>query len=593
MLTYNAGSSIENTVPYEKRVAIGKGAILARKHQTRKISRSDFLKLSGAGLTGAALFGVAGCGGGGTISGGGSGGGGGSTFVFGRGIDSVSLDPINATDGESFRATRQVFDTLLDFAPESFDLIPALATEIPEAEDDGLSYTLKLRQGVKFHDGTDFNAEAVKFNFDRWRDTKNEYHKGGGGQTSDFSYYTGQFGGFDDDSVIESVDVVDDYTVKFSLKHPLGPFTRNLTMSPFGIASPAAIKKNVEGFWQQPVGSGPFKFVKWERNSQISFEANKDWWGTDLPESQGYGGPHLKEVVIRSIPDNTQRVAALTGNQLNAADGLVPDDVPTVKQQEGFKLEFRPPNTVGYLAMNNQKKPFDDPKVRQAFNYAINMPKLVEAVFGGTGEVASNYMPAMLEFFNDSIEPYPYDPDRAQQLLREAGVENLETELWYMPVTRPYMPDAKVVAQIMQQDLKDVGVNAKLVTYEWGTYLQKTGKGDHTTCILGWTGDNGDADNFLNVLLSSASATPTGALNVAYYKNKEVDDLLLEAQTTVNDSTRQDAYYRAQEIMHQDAPWVPIAYVEPPIGLQDAVKGFDPNATSSEAFNPISLSGGA
>src|ERR687895_647561 len=247
----DAGSSIRDTVPYEKSVATGKGPFMARTQKTRKLSRSDFLKLSGAGLTGAALFGVAGCGGGGTISGdGGGGGGGGSTFVFGRGADSVSLDPINATDGESFRATRQIFDTLLDFAPESFDMIPALATEVPEAQDGGLSYTLKLRKGVKFHDGTDFNAEAVKYNFDRWRDTKNEYHKGGGGQTSDFAYYTAQFGGFDDDSIIESVDVVDDYTVKFSLKEPQGPFTRNLTMSPFAIASPAAIKKNVDDFWQ-------------------------------------------------------------------------------------------------------------------------------------------------------------------------------------------------------------------------------------------------------------------------------------------------------------------------------------------------------
>jgi peptide/nickel transport system substrate-binding protein len=570
----------------------GKGPSMARTHETRKISRSDFLKLSGAGLTGAALFGVAGCGGGGTISGGG-GGGGGSTFVFGRGADSVSLDPINATDGESFRATRQIFDTLLDFAPESFDLIPALATEVPEAQDGGLSYTLKLRKGVKFHDGTEFNAEAVKFNFDRWGDTKNEYHKGGGGQSSNFAYYSSQFGGFDDDSVIESVDVVDEYTVKFSLKQPQGPFTKNLTMSPFAIASPAAIKKNVDGFWQEPVGSGPYEFVKWERNSQIRVEATKDWWGSDLPASQGYGGPHLKEVVIRSIPDNTQRVAALTGNQLDGADGLVPDDVPTIKQQEGFKLEFRPPNTVGYLAMNNEKKPFDDPKVRQAFNYAINMPKLVEAVLGETGEVASNYMPSLMPFFNESIEPYPYDPEKAKQLLKDAGVENFETELWYMPIPRPYMPDAKSVAQIMQQDLKDIGVNAKLVTYDWATYLTKTGSGEHPTCLLGWTGDNGDPDNFLNVLLSSTSATPTGALNVAYYKNSEVDKLLLKAQTTVNESVRQDAYYKAQEIMHEDAPWVPIAYVKPPIGLQDAVKNFDPNPTSSEAFNPVTISGGA
>ncbi len=563
---------------------------MARTHEGRKITRGDFLKLSGAGLTGAALLGVAGCGGGGTISGGG--GAGGSTLIFGRGADSVTLDPVHATDGESFRVTRQVFDTLLDFAPESFDLQPSLATEIPEAEDGGLTYTLKLRKGVKFHDGTDFNAEAVKFNFDRWRDTKNQYHTGGGGQSADFAYYSSQFGGFDDDSIIESVEAVDDTTVRFRLKEPQGPFLRNLTISPFAIASPTAIKKDVGGFWQNPVGSGPYTFVSWERNSQVRVEAFKDWWGSKLPASEGFGGPKTKTVIIRSIPENTARVAALTGNQLNAADGLVPDDVPSIEEQEGFKLEFRPPNTIGYLAMNNQVEPFDDPKVRQAFNYAIDISKIVETVLRGTGEVASNYMPSLIPYFNNNIEPYPYDPEKAQQLLEDAGVTNLDTELWYMPIPRPYMPDAKSIAQVMQQDLKKVGVNAKLVTYEWGTYIEKTGEGAHPMCLLGWTGDNGDPDNFLNVLLNSASATPTDAYNVAYYKNPEVDDLLLKGQTTIVEGERQKAYYRAQEIMHQDAPWVPIAYVKPPIGLQTAVQGFEPNPTSSEAFNTVSIAGG-
>jgi peptide/nickel transport system substrate-binding protein len=571
-------------------MATGKGAILARTHETRKISRGDFLKLSGAGFTGAALLGMAGCGGGGTIGGGG--GGGGNTFVFGRGADSVCLDPVNATDGESFRATRQVMDTLLRFKPESFDMAPALATEVPKAEDGGRTYTLKLRKGVKFHDGTEFNADAVKFNFDRWRDSKNPYHKGGGANSEDFAYYAGQFGGFDDDSVIESVDVVDEYTVRFNLKQPQGPFTRNLTMSPFAIASPTAIKRNVDNFWQEPVGTGPYKFVNWERNSQIRVEAVKDWWGTDLSASEGYGGPHVKEVAIKTIPDNTQRVAALTGNQLNGADGLVPDDVPTVKQQQGFKVIYRPPNTIGYLAMNNEKPPFDDPQVRQAFNYAINIPQIVESVLRGQGEVASNYMPSLLPFFNNSVKPYSYDPDKAKQMLKDAGVANLKTELWYMPIPRPYMPDAKSIAQVMQQNLEKVGVSAKLVTYEWATYLTKTGSGEHPTCLLGWTGDNGDPDNFLNVLLNSASATPQNALNVAYYKNPKVDKLLEQAQSTVDENEREKAYYEAQEIMHEDAPWVPIAYVTPPIGLQDSVKGFEPNPTSSEAFNTVSLSGG-
>ncbi len=563
---------------------------MARVQESRTISRSHFLRLSAAGFTGAALLGVAGCGGG-TISGGGGGaggGGGGNTFIFGRGADSVTLDPVNTTDGESLRVTRQIFDGLLDFAPESTDLIPALATEIPKPENGGRAYTFKLRQGVKFHDGSPFNADAVKFNFDRWRDSKNPYHKGGGGQSENFAYYVGQFGGFDDDSVITSVDAVDEYTVRINLKQPQGPFLKNIAMSPFGIGSVKAIKDNVNDFWQNPIGTGPFKFVQWNRGSTIELAANKDWWGSDVPASEGGGGPEVDKVVIRSIPDNTSRVAALTGGELSAADGLTPDDVPSVKDA-GLKVEFRPPLDIGYLAMNVQKKPFDDVNVRKAIYQAIDMEKIVKAFFGDTGQIATTYMPPTVPFWNSSIQRYPFDPEKAKQMLKDAGQENLQTELWYMPIPRPYMPDGKGIAQAMQQDLKKVGVNAKLVTYEWGTYLEKTGEGDHPMCLLGWTGDNGDPDNFLNVLLGSASATPTDALNVAFYKNPAVDKLLKQGQTSIDENVRKQAYMKAQELLVQDAPWVPIAYAKPPLGFQKDVHGYQASPTGGEAFNTVSL----
>jgi peptide/nickel transport system substrate-binding protein len=566
---------------------------LARKKSIR-ISRRDFLGLSGSGLTGVVLLGVAGCDEDETIQsgqGGSVGAGSGNTFIFGRGVDSLSLDPINATDGESLRVTRQIFDGLLNFAPESTDVIPALATEIPEPENGGRSYTFKLREGVKFHDGAEFNAEAVKFNFDRWRDSKNPYHKGGGPQSKKFTYYVSQFGGFDDDSLVGSVEVVGEYTVSFSLKQPQGPFLKNIAMSPFGIASPKAIKEDVENFWENPVGTGPFKFVEWNRDSTVELEAFEDWWGSDLPASQGGTGPKVQKVTIRSIPENTSRVAALTGGQLSAADGLTPDDVPSVKQT-GLKVEFRPPLTIGYLAMNTQKEPFNNVEVRQAINHAIDMNKIVRAFFGDTGEVATTYMPPTVPFFNEDIERYSYDPEQARQMLQDAGVENLETELWYMPVPKPYMPDGKGIAQEVQADLKKVGVNAELVTYEWGTYLEKTGSGQHPMCLLGWPGENGDPDNFLNVLLGSASATETYALNVAYYKNPEVDELLQQGRTTIDPDERQRIYLKAQEILVGDAPWVPIAYAKPPLGFQKNVQGYQASPTGGEAWNTVSLSGG-
>ncbi|WP_273842170.1 ABC transporter substrate-binding protein [Rubrobacter calidifluminis] len=567
-----------------------------RGEEQRAVSRRDFLKAGGTGLVGVALLGAAGCGGGKKIQGGAGGqqaSGGASSknvLVYGRGADSVSLDPINATDGESFRVTTQVFDSLLAFAPGTTDVIPWLAVEVPKPENGGRLYTFKLRKGVKFHDGTDFNADAVVFNFDRWRDTKNPYHKGGGGQSSNFAYYSSQFGGFDEKSIIEKVEAVDPYTVRFTLREPQGPFLRNIAMHQFAIASPTAIKKDVENFWQHPVGTGPFKFVSWNRGSEVDLKKNPDWWGKDYPVSKGGGGPKVDKLAIRSIPDNTSRVAALSGGQLSIADGLNPDDVPTLKKNGSLKVILRPPLDIGYLAMNLQKKPFDKREVRQAVNMAINMPKIVEAFFGSTGEQASTYIPPTVPYFDKSIKPYPYSPARAKKLLARAGLAGgFKTELWYMPIPRPYMPDGKGIAQAMQSDLKKVGINAKLVTYEWGTYLQKTSSGQHDMCLLGWTGDNGDPDNFLNVLLSSSSATPKDALNVAYYKNPEVDRLLKTGQQSIDPAVRRRVYYKAQEILHQDAPWAPIAYAKPPIGARKDVSGYRPSPTGSEALNTVSL----
>jgi peptide/nickel transport system substrate-binding protein len=572
----------------EKRKARERGILAPIRRTT--ISRRDFLRLGGAGLSGAVLLGVAGCGGG-KIQGGQGGGGGGNVFTWGQGAEPVALDPINVTDSESSKANRQLFNPLLTFAPGSTHVIPALATEVPKPENGGLQYTFKLRKGVKFHDGTPFNANAVVFNFERWRFTNNPYHKGGGSGSENFAYYSSYFGGFDDDSVIKKVEALDDYTVRFILKEQWAPFLPNIAINGFSMASPKAIKDDVEGFWKKPVGTGPFKFVSWNHGTEVNLEKNPDFWGKNLPASKYGGGPHFTKLVLRPNEDNTARVAALTGGQLTATDGLLPDDVASVKKA-GLKVAYRPPNTIGYLAMNLQKKPFGDVKVRQAINMAIDMPKVVDFALGKTAQVATTYQPPTVPFFNKSIKRYPYDPEKARHLLKEAGAQNLQTNLWYMPIPRPYMPDAKSIAQVMQRDLKKVGVNAKLVTYDWSIYLTKTGSGEHDMCLLGWTADNGDPDNFLGQLLSSATATPSNALNVAYYKNPQADKLIEQGRTTVDDNKRRDIYMRLQEIIAGDAPWAPIAYAKPPVGLQSEVHGYEPNPTGGEPFNTITLGGG-
>jgi peptide/nickel transport system substrate-binding protein len=567
-----------------------KAARMEFRDRSGTLTRRDFVRLSGASIAGAMLLGVAGCGE--ETIGGGQGEAGG-VFTFGQGVDAVSLDPINQADDTSSDVASHIFSTLLQYPLVGSGLVPALAAEVPEPEEGGRVYTFKLRKGVKFHDGAPFDAEAVKFNFDRWRDTKNPYHKGGGAGSSDFTLYALLFGGFDEESVIEQVEVLDEHTVRFGLREPLGPFLNNLAQVAFSIASPKAIRNDVENFWKQPVGTGPFNFVSWTRGSKIVLKKDPDWWGKNAPESQGGGGPYLQQVVFQSIPDNSSRAASLIGGELSGAVGLVPDDLPSIEQNPDLTVVYRPPLTLGHISMNTQKEPFADVRVRKAVAHAVNVPEIVEAFFGGTGEIAASPMPSGLSFFNEGIEPYGYDPAESKRLLEEAGIaEGFDTNLWYIPIPRPYVPDGKGIAQAVQSDLRKVGINAELVTYEFGTYLEKVGMGEHDMALYGGTDAGTDPDFRLYYWYSSAAATETNASNTSYYKNQEVDQLIAQARSTVDEDKRRDLYYRVQEIVHGDVPVVPLAYVRDPVGLQKQVEGYQ-TTLGGDRFNTVKLSGGA
>ncbi len=490
----------------------------------------------------------------------------GGTFVFGRGGDSVGLDPIQVTDGESFKVTQQIYDNLVQYEPGTTDVIPALAKEWDVSED-GKTWTFYLRENAMFHDGNPVNAEAVKWNFDRWRFEDHEYHIGG-----EFIYYGYMFGGFP--GVIEEVNVVDEYTVEFVLNKTQAPFLNNLAMVPFGISSPVAVKKWGEDYFKHPVGSGAFKFVEWQEGNRVVVEANEDYWG---------GRPYLDKVVFRSIPDNAARFMELQAGTIDMMDGVSPEDVESIKTAEDLNLLLRPSMNVGYFAMNFSMPPFDDPLVRKAFNHAINKEALIGAFYAGLAEPAKNPMPPSIWGYNDAIEPYEYNPEKAKELLAEAGYEDgFEFDLWYMPVPRPYMPQGKFIAQAIQNFLSQVGVTANLVSYDWGTYLDKTRNEEAQTYLLGWTGDNGDPDNFLYVLLDKTNSDNA-------YESEELHEVLVEAQRTIDKDKRIELYKEAQEIIHEDAPWVPLVHSTPPLALKPMVKNYIPNPTSTEKFKDVWL----
>jgi len=501
----------------------------------------------------------------------------GGTLVWGRGGDTVGLDPIQVTDGESFKVTHQIYETLVEYKPGGTEVVPALATEWQPSAD-GKEWTFKLRQGVKFHDGTDFNAEAVKLNFDRWRSTSDPLHKGG-----EFAYYTYMFGGFDADSVIQDVQVVDPYTIKFVLKQIQASFLQDLAMVPFAIASPTAIKANPEKLITEPVGTGPFKFVSWAKDDQIVLEANEAYWG---------GAPAIKRLVYRSIPDNNARLVALQAGDLDVMDGVEPAFVATIQATGQFDIAERPAMNVGYLAFNVQKEPFTDSRIRQAINYAINRDELNTAFYGVLGTRAVSPLPPAVGGYNPDVATYPYDPEKAKELLAEAGYgpdKPLKTELWAMPVPRPYMPQPEKIAVAIQTYLRDVGIEAEIVTHEWATHLEKTGVGEHTMALLGWNGDNGDPDNFLYVLLDSDNAKGPDAGNIAFYADEEVHDLLIRARTTNDTAQRTELYKEAQVKIMEDAPWAPLMHARVPIAVRKGITGYTPSPTGSESLAKVAL----
>lgn len=487
----------------------------------------------------------------------------GGQLVFARGGDSTSLDPAITTEGEAFRVTDNLYETLVNFGPQDTEIEPGLATDWTPSED-GLTHTLNLREGVKFHDGTDFNAEAVVFNFERWK----------AGDAEQFAYYTSQFG-----DKIDSVTAVDEYTVEFKLNAPIAPFYKNLAMSPFGIASPAALEEFGDDFFKNPVGTGPFKFKEWKENDRITIVKNEDYWQEGLPK--------LDEVIFTVIPENSARLNALATGEADLIDGVNFSDKATIDSNPDLQVIERPSLNVGYLGLTSTRGPLKDKLVRQALNYAVNKQQIIDAFYAGAADPAINPMPPVIAGYNPDVADYPYDPEKAKELLAEAGYpDGFEMELWAMPVARPYMPEGQKVAEALQKMFEAVGVKAKIVTYEWGTYLDKAAKGEADTFLLGWTGDNGDADNFLYVLLDQDSI---GSNNYSYYQNAEVHELLLKAQASSDQAEREELYKQAQVIIKDDAPWIPLVHSTPLLAASKNVINFLPHPTGSDLLSSVEI----
>ncbi len=485
----------------------------------------------------------------------------GNTLVVGKPGDPKGLDPADVTDAESSQITANLFDTLLRFKSGSAEVEPSLATEW-KASPDGKTWTLKLRQGVKFHDGTPFNARAVVDNFERQYVANHPLRYPG----ATFSYWSDVWGGR-----ITKIEAVDEHTVRFHLKEPIAPFLSNLAMPFFGIASPAALKKSGRDAFKQPVGTGPFKFVEWLPGDRLVIEANQDYWD---------GRPPLDRITFKPIPENTSRQLQLERGAVQLITGLQLENYPELSKNPAVKVAEQPGLNLGYLSFNTQKKPLDDPKVRQALCLAVNRQQIVDELYHGLAKVANSPVPPGI--WGRKELPYEYNPDTARELLKEAGHEGLKLEISYMSVPRTYFPEPKVIAEVLQAQWGEVGIQVDVKSREWSSYLEALGQGEHQVGLSGWIADNGDPDNFLYTLFDSGNVdTKRGGSNVCMYTSEEVHGLLVKAQALTDQAERTKLYEKAQELIHQDAPCLPMVYVSQLAASHPELEGFELHPTGT------------
>jgi dipeptide transport system substrate-binding protein len=465
-----------------------------------------------------------------------------------------NFSPSLNTTGTSFDATEQIYDNIVGFERGGTKVIPGLA-ESWDISKDGLTYTFHLRHGVKwqsnknFKPSRDFNADDVLFMFDRQWVENDPYFKV---TSSNHSY----FNDMGMPKLLKSVEKVDEYTVKVVLNAPEAPFLSDLAMQYAGVQSKeyaiAMLKAGTpEKIDQEPLGTGPFELVQYQKDAIIRYKANPNYWA---------GKAKIDNLIFAITPDASVRWAKLQKGECHVMPYPTPADLPAMRKDADIKILEQPGLNIGYLAYNTTKKPFDDVRVRKAINMAIDKKAIVDAVYLGTGVPAINPIPPTQWSYNKSIKDDAYDPAAAKKLLAEAGYPNgFTTDLWAMPVQRPYNPNAKRIAELMQADLVKVGVKAEIKSFEWGEYRKRMQAGEHQMGMMGWTGDNGDPDNFLHTLLGCESAK-SGGSNVAKFCYKPFDDLVMKAKTVTNVAERTKLYEQAQVIFKQQAPWFTIAH---------------------------------
>lgn len=495
-------------------------------------------------------------------------------FVFARGSDAQKLDPADVDDGESVNTLAQICEGLVRFRSGTFEIEPALA-ESYQVSDDGLTYLFELREGVLFHDGTPLDAEAAVFSFQRQMDRDHPGHLPG----ANFQYWNYLY------QEVEEVAAAGPMTVEFRLREPNASLLHSLAIFPAYLVSPASFDRYGADVARHPVGTGPYRFVQWLPNEAIVLERNPDYWD---------GPADFERLMFKVVPDNTVRVLELRSGQVHGLDGVQPAELPLLEGDDRFTIHRSAGMNVGYLAFSGFAERFAEPEVRLALAMAINRETLAEVALDGTGRVAHYPLPPGFLGVPDEVDGIPFDPDGAREILDRYSERWREPlRLHVMTAPRSYFPDSVRAASLIRRDLEQVGLRVDIVARDFKSHLDTLRGGEYELGLLGWIGDNGDPDNFLSIFFGSWAAEKGAASNVSFYKNPEMDELLIQGRRQTDTDERQRIYEQVLGIWRRDLPIVPLVHGENIVVMRSETASFQLQQTGTLHLGDVRWRDGA
>ena len=483
-------------------------------------------------------------------SGGGTAGGYKNTLTWAQGADVTSLDPHQGKETPAVQVNTQIFDTLVTVDPETNEVVPQIAESWEQTDDQ--TYVFKIREGIKFHDGSDLTAEDVKFSLDRARNS------------AAVSYIV---------NFIEEVTVDDDHTVTVKTTAPYAPTLRNLAIPFAAIVPKAVVEADENAFIQNPVGSGPYKFVEWNHGDHVTLKAFDDYYA---------GKPETENLIMKVIPETSQRTIALETGEVDLAYDLAVNDIPKVNSDDKLTVYEIPSLTCWYVSMNMNKKPFDNPKVREAMSMAIDRQTIIDTINAGSGQTADAIIaPAVFGYYSTGVKEY--NPTKAKELLAEAGYPNgFSTTLWVND------NQSRIeMCKAMQAMLLEVGVQCNLEVLEFGSFISRTTAGDHDLAYFGWTTSSGDADYSYYSLEHSTQQGAAG--NRSFLADPDVDKLIEEARSNTNEEERKELYKELAIKLDEINNNIPVYYSSINVGANKKVEGFVMDANGYHSLEKVKV----